>query len=87
MNQFTVVLLYPDYYTDNYGETWCDTVSAPDPVAAVGVAQKTCAAETDLIINPEDLLPVSVFEGDHPNLVGQWAAAQTTPPPMQVRTA
>ncbi len=85
MKSFTVVLMYPDYSVDQYGETWCDTVEANDPVEAVAVAQKKCAEDSTVIERPDDILPVSVFEGEHKDLIGVWAAAQNNPP-YQVRT-
>lgn len=78
MNKFTVILLYPDYSEGNYGETWCATVSARNPVEAVEVAQRTCADDNGNISDPDHLKPVSVFEGDHKDLVGVWAEAMNT---------
>ena len=43
MNKYTVILMYPDYSTDNFGETWCEAVPARNPVEAVTVAQQRCA--------------------------------------------
>ena len=87
MKKFTVILLYPDYSTDNYGETWCNTVNAYNCVQAVEVAQRKCAKESTVIESAEDLLPVSVFEGAHEDLVGHWAIAQDHEIPAQVRVA
>ena len=84
--KFTVILMYPDYSTDNYGETWCAAVDARNPVEAVEVAQKQCAGDSTVIDNPDDLLPISVFEGDHKDLIGVWAEAQHGSAPVQVRT-
>lgn len=74
LHPFTVVLLYPDYSTDNFGETWCGHVRAPDATTAVTKAQKLCAEESTVIESPDDLLPISVFAGHQPDLVHEWAA-------------
>lgn len=82
LHPFTVLLLYPDYSTDNFGEIWLGHVRAPDATAAVGVAQRKCRRESTVISRPDDLLPISVFEGHHRDLVSQWAAAQSHPAPQ-----
>lgn len=78
MPKFTVILLYPDYATDNYGETWCGSVEAANAFEAVGVAQNQVIKDNQQIEfnDPDDLLPVSVFAGEHDDLVGQWAEAK-----------
>lgn len=67
MSKFTVILMYPDYLTDSegYGETWCGTVEAENPVEAVEEAQVECASQR--IAEDEqtsDFKPISVFAGD-----------------------
>lgn len=78
MKKYTVILLYPDYIANDYGETWCETVDAENPIHAVEVAQKQCFDENKCEPHQDyqDFKPVSVFEGAHQDLVGQWAAAQ-----------
>jgi len=77
MKKYTVILMYPDYAADNYGDTWCQAVNATDPAHAVTVAQEECMADNKSSIDKaDDLKPVSVFEGDHNDLVGVWVEAQ-----------
>ena len=67
MHKYTVILLYPDYIADNYGqETYLAHVTANSPELAVRAAQTR--AFTD---NPEyadngdlpDFYPLAVFAG------------------------
>lgn len=75
MPKFTVLLLYPDYSTDNYGgDTWCDGVQAENILEAVTIAQRT-SAEDSRLERPEDLVPISIFAGAQPDLINQWIEA------------
>lgn len=85
LQPFTVLLMYPDYSTDNFGENWCGHVRAPDASTAVTKAQRICADESTVIENPDDLLPIAVFEGHHQDRVCEWAKAHPDGP-VQVRT-
>jgi hypothetical protein len=76
MPDFTIILLYPDYLADPYGETWCGQVTAPDIPSAVREAQRQCVADNQFELpDPGDLhdfTPVSIFAGQHEDLVGEY---------------
>lgn len=64
MKEFTVILIYPDYACDTFGDTWCGPVEAINPADAAVVAQKLCAADNpNQEVKPEDFGVVAVFEG------------------------
>lgn len=68
--------MYPDYATDDFGETWLDSVEAENPVDAVLVARSKCASDNEqLQMDPVDLRPVCVIEGIHNDLVGEFFAS------------
>jgi hypothetical protein len=64
---YSVLLLYPDYASDNYGqETYYAWVQAPDPIAAVAEAQRQAvAAQIIDIDDPIDFHPLLVTQGHH----------------------
>lgn len=72
MKPYTVLLLYPDYRTQDYGrETYLAWVDATDPNEAVRLAQ-----EEAFTVNEgepghedaEDFYPLAVFEGHLSNV-------------------
>lgn len=76
MKKYTVILLYPDYVAENYGqETYMTSVEAEDPVAAVAKARSEVldAALTEAdggqyeseYEDPADLFVIAVIEGEH----------------------
>lgn len=71
MKPYTILLLYPDYLANNYGEdTFTTVVIAPTAEAAINLAQheaaavEHCSEDTNAF---EDFLALGVFEGDHIN--------------------
>ncbi|TXG96128.1 MAG: hypothetical protein E6R08_10165 [Nevskiaceae bacterium] len=72
LQPFSVLLLYPDYATDNYGqETYLTAVMAADPEQALALARKeavdsnTTSEGECTIDNPSDFFCLAVFEGHH----------------------
>lgn len=62
---FTVVLLYPDYCTGDYGaDTYITAVTAADDVGAGLAAMEEAAEANDGNIAPGDFRVVAIFEGD-----------------------
>ncbi len=69
--QFTVLMSYPDYATDNYGEdTYLAHVDAKSPEEAVKVAQGFAFASyldgmeiEDIFGNAEDFRVLGMFDG------------------------
>lgn len=72
--KYTVLLLYPDYHADTYGENWCGSVEAPDVIEAVRAAQKQCVADNKAedYMDPDDLQPIAIFEGEQHDLISDW---------------
>jgi hypothetical protein len=72
MNHYTVVLMYPDYLTDNFGqETYSTSVRAWDVAGAITEAQLEAASANNMEPDDEgyeDFHPVAVFEGEISNL-------------------
>jgi hypothetical protein len=63
---YSVLLLYPDYANDNGYETYYAFVEAPDPIAAVAVAQRQAVeAQEGIEIEPDDFVPLLMTEGHH----------------------
>ena len=66
---YTVILLYPDYCTDDYGwDTYTTWVLAESPEAAVPEAQERAVKalmQGDEILkeNPVDFVPIAAFAG------------------------
>ena len=66
--EWTVLLLYPDYLAEQYGEeTYLAWVNATDPEGAIKLAQAEAAMDqcVGYRIDPEDFLPLLVIEGNH----------------------
>lgn len=72
-NPYTVILIYPDYIAEQYGEEfWISHVEAEAPAQAVEAAQRE-ALEANPIHTGEvdshtDFAVVAVFEGHHDDL-------------------
>ncbi len=65
LETFTVILLYPDYSTDNYGQdTYTTCVEAADRDDAVLQAQLDCHANVPGIEDPDDLAELAVIKGE-----------------------
>lgn len=67
MKKWTVILLYPDYMAENYGqETYMTSVDARTPKSAVrkARAEVTGDGESELQ-DPTDLFVIAVIEGEH----------------------
>jgi hypothetical protein len=70
---YTVILLYPDYASDTYGqETWCGHVQAVDAGAALEAARDEMIAENKKLglefESRDDLFPIALFQGKHDDL-------------------
>lgn len=68
---YSVLLLYPDYMANNYGEeTYYSFVSALCPEHAVEMAQRKAFLENgkDGCNYFEDFLPILVIEGHHKSI-------------------
>ena len=70
MKTYSVLLLYPDYMADDYGQdTFYTSVQAEIPARAVALCQQEAMASNgDDDNDPEDFYPLLVIEGDHPAL-------------------
>lgn len=72
LKPYTVILLYPDYVTDDFGETFMTSVDAIDPVAAVREARLECLDSnkwTGEDAYPlEDFRVIAVMAGKHEDL-------------------
>lgn len=72
-HDYTVVLIYPDYVANQYGEEFYVTWTTAGTVErAVEQAQKEAseAQGYDVVARPYDFAAVSVFQGHHKDL---WA--------------
>lgn len=65
---YTVILLYPEYITSEYGETVCHYATGWSACEAVETARKEVASCYEEIEDPSDLKLVSVFKGKHEDL-------------------
>lgn len=70
MQDYTVVLIYPDYIAENYGEEfYIDTVEAESPQDAVKAIQSKAmeansdSEDGDEQVKPEDFALVACFRG------------------------
>lgn len=70
MKPFTVLLVYPDFLSENYGkETYLAHVDASDPEDAIHRAQlQACAAnavpdDPDYYIEPDSFYVTAIFNG------------------------
>lgn len=69
--EYSVLLLYPDYMADNYGQdTYYTSVHAAGPLEAITLAQQEVVAENaheqDDDMDPDDFVCLLVIEGVHP---------------------
>ena len=71
MNQpYTVLLLRPDYGTNNYGQdTYLDWIEAADPKEAMSQAQRN-ACVLDGEDCADDYFVLACFEGTHQDISG-----------------
>lgn len=72
MTPYTVLLLRPDYMTDNYSQdTYQAWVLAADVAAAIRAAQEGANASDTAGVeepgSPEDYFALAVYEGHHYN--------------------
>jgi hypothetical protein len=66
MKPYSVLLLYPEHVNDGGSETYYDFVEAPDPLAAIALAQLRALATNEWTdIAPDDFAPLLVTEGHH----------------------
>lgn len=68
LKSYSVLLLYPDYISAWYGETYYGWVQAKDRDHAVYLARRKCAKTNDLLLdenNEDDFAEVLVLEGHH----------------------
>ena len=64
---YSVLLLYPDHANDSGIETYYAFVEAPDPIAAVALAQRNALAVNEWTeTEPDDFAPLLVTQGHHP---------------------
>jgi hypothetical protein len=69
-NKWTVILLYPDYATDDFGgDIYVGWASCNDPLKAAAIVQKKAwkanGGSEGSIRNPEDMRPIAVLKGHH----------------------
>jgi len=70
--KYTVLLLYPDYMTEDYGqETYLAWVDASDPNDAVKKAQARVAYENDATDSRDDFFVLLVAEGHITDVRGE----------------
>lgn len=75
---YTVILMRPDYMTDNYGQdTWMQAVKAKDPEEAVKLARGECLiadnegldeGDADFYGSTDDYFVIAVIRGKHYDL-------------------
>lgn len=65
---FTVILLYPDYACDTYGDTFMTSVGAKNTVAAVIAARQEAIDGVEADCDPEDFQTVAVIAGQHDDI-------------------
>lgn len=67
MALYTVILLRPDWATDNYGtDTFMETVEAEDPTKALAEARRlVLVADDNEHTNPTDYFCIAVIKGAH----------------------
>jgi len=66
MKAYSVLLLYPDYTTNQFGETYYTFVDAGCPKEALYLAQKEAGESNDC--DPTDFACLLCIEGEHPAL-------------------
>lgn len=63
--KYTVILLYPDYSTNDFGgDTYIDSIEAKTPKDAARMIQGLAADVNGGDIPPEDFRVIAVFQGD-----------------------
>jgi hypothetical protein len=63
---YSVLLLYPDHANDGGTETYYAFVEAPDPIAAVEIAQRRALITNEWNdVDPNDFAPLLVTQGHH----------------------
>lgn len=67
MNGHTVILLYPDYATGDFGaDIYVEHSALDDPYEAAKDVQRMAAeANAEADIDAADFRPIAVIEGDH----------------------
>lgn len=74
MNDYTVILMYPDHDCESYGETWMGTVQGANPTEAVQNARLECIEDNNWDVDdpeapdPDDYAVVAVIAGSHEDL-------------------
>jgi hypothetical protein len=61
---FTVILLYPDYATDDFGSTCIRTAYAKDATEALAKVRAEFMRAVEGAKDPDDFRLVAVFAGD-----------------------
>lgn len=65
MSMYTVICLYPDYSSDDYGaDIFVDSAETPDPYAAASAVQLIASLANDGNIPPDDFRVIAVMAGD-----------------------
>jgi hypothetical protein len=65
MTTYTVVLLYPDYSTEDFGaDIFVEAADAEDAYKAAEKVQRIASEANDGDIPPEDFRPIAVMLGD-----------------------
>ncbi len=64
MNEYTVILLYPDYLAQDYGaDIFCATVHADDADRAIATAEIRASTACEHAAPPEDFKAIAVILG------------------------
>lgn len=68
--KYSVLLLYPDYIAENFGQDTCWIwIEADTPADAITEAQQSLAPSIqELLIDVVDMHPLLVIEGHHDDL-------------------
>lgn len=69
MEEFTVILLYPDYAAHVYGQdTYIAHVEADDVAHAISEARDAATKDSDSVDEEDDWYVIAVFAGHHQDL-------------------
>ena len=68
IQSYSVLLLYPDYIADTFGETYYDFVRARSPRQAVKISQTRCVSSNELNADPNDFVCLLVTKGHNQGL-------------------
>lgn len=67
MRKYTVILLYPDYIADQFGEVFTGHIMADDADSVIPLAAKECLELNDLLDTYPDAIPdfvtIAVYAG------------------------